>query len=76
MEVLLLNLSLKRFFFKLDSSQPSSPSAGIARWRSGYDTQGTPLAVSPASLLDGSLLRFDFSILRLLFRCARGIHGQ
>jgi hypothetical protein len=67
MEVLLFNLSLKRFLFKLDSSQPSSPPAGAARWQ-----HSPPLAVSPASLLDGSLLRFDFSFLRLLFSmCSR-----
>jgi len=60
MEVLLFNLSLKRFFFKLDSSQPSSPPTGTARW------QPSPLAVYPVCLLDGSLLRLNFSVLELL----------
>jgi len=66
MEVLLFNLSLKRFVFKLDSSRRSSPPAGIARWRSGCNTQSVPLAVFPAAVLDGSSLLSDFSFQNFL----------
>jgi len=50
MEVLLVNLSLKRFFFKPESSQIPNSGAGSARW------QTSPPIVFPVSLLDSSLL--------------------
>jgi hypothetical protein len=66
MEVLLINLSLKRFFLKLESSQIPNSGPRSTRWRI------SPPIVFPVSLLDRSLL-LSTSLYAL---CARGIHGQ
>jgi|SRR5579884_2703646 len=60
MEVLLINLSLNRFFIKLESSQPQARKTG--------PPAGTlpPLAVYPPHLLDGSSVVFDFSYVYVL----------
>jgi hypothetical protein len=67
MEVLLVNLSLKRFFLKPESSQIPNSGSGATRW------QISPPIVFPDCLLDSSIVVFDFSSVLL---CARGIHGQ
>jgi hypothetical protein len=65
MEVLLFNLSLKRFLIKLDASQPSSPPAKPARWHCA------PPAFDPIRLLDGSSLS-STSLVQLVSRmCSR-----
>jgi len=60
MEVLLVNLSLKRFFLKLESSQMPNPGPRSTRWPT------SPPIVFPVFLLDRSLLLSTSLVLYVL----------